>query len=152
MTHMGWGLLLLHALATSAMFGVIWMVQWVQYPLFASVGNEAFTSYHAGHVSKITFVVLPLMALELGTAALLTLQGYNPFNSTLWYLSLAVLAGIWLSTMLWQVPLHNKLASGFMMSAWQGLVQGNWLRTVGWSIRTGIVFYLIWSQLRVHQA
>ena len=101
---------------------------------------------------QITFVVLPLMALELGTAALLTLQGYNPFNSTLWYLSLAVLAGIWLSTMLWQVPLHNKLASGFMLSAWRGLVQGNWLRTVGWSIRTAIVFYLIWNQLRVHQA
>ncbi|MEL6186606.1 MAG: hypothetical protein AAFU79_18460, partial [Myxococcota bacterium] len=59
---------IVHLGATFAMFGVIWMVQVVQYPLFARVGEESFAAYHAGHTAYITWVVLPLMFVELGTA------------------------------------------------------------------------------------
>lgn len=41
----------------------------------------------------------------------------------------------WLSTALSQVPMHRRLEGGFDMVAHRRLVVGNWVRTVGWSMR-----------------
>ncbi len=60
-----------HAAATWYMTGVIWMVQWVHYPLFAKVGDNAFVAYQHAHTSGMTPVVLPAMFVELIAAALL---------------------------------------------------------------------------------
>ncbi|MEO1480367.1 MAG: hypothetical protein AAFV01_17515, partial [Bacteroidota bacterium] len=64
-------LLLLHLLATLTMFGAIWIVQVVHYPLFSGVGVERWAAYEAAHQTRITWVVGPAMLLELGTAVAL---------------------------------------------------------------------------------
>ena len=142
MTQLGLVLWLLHLLATIAMFGVIWMVQLVQYPLFKDVGAGTFPEYHAGHVTRITYVVLPLMALEVGTAfGFSWVHSLSGNASTLWYASLVSLVAIWASTMFWQVPAHDKLAHGFNPAHHNTLVRGNWLRTALWSFRAVAVLY-----------
>ena len=131
-------LLAAHAAATWALVGLIWTVQVVHYPLFASVGGEEFRRYHARHTRQIAWVVVPLMAVELVTALLLLARG----EREPWLVaSVAPLAFNWLATWRVQIPLHNQLAAGFDADAHRRLVTSNWGRTAAWSLRGGCVLY-----------
>lgn len=121
-----------HHAATWALVGLIWTIQVVHYPLFAQVGRETFVAYHQRHSCQITWVVAPLMFLELGSAAWLVLAG----TRDPWLLaSLPLLVFNWASTWLVQIPLHDKLATGFDAKAHHRLVTSNWWRTAAWSAR-----------------
>ncbi len=127
-------LLAVHAAATWALVGLIWTVQLVHYPLFAQVGADAFRSYHARHTRQITWIVAPLMAVELLTAILLLVRGAREP----WLLaSFVPLAFNWLATWRVQIPLHNRLAAGFDADVHRQLVATNWWRTAAWSLRGG---------------
>lgn len=131
-------LLSLHAATTWALVGLIWTVQLVHYPLFAQVGADTFRAYHARHARQITWIVAPLMLVELGTAVLLVILG----TRKPWLLvSLMPLAFIWFATWRVQVPLHTRLSAGFDAGAHRRLVASNWGRTAGWSLRGACVLY-----------
>ena len=53
------------------MFGLIWFVQIVHYPLFGLVGVSGFPTYQAAHQSRTTFVVFPLMLVEFVTSVVI---------------------------------------------------------------------------------
>ncbi len=125
-------LLALQLLSTLGMTGLIWMVQLVHYPLFAQVGEDSFPSYAREHSRRITWIVAPLMGLELVTAYLLWRLAPDPV--TLTGLSLVVL--LWLTTGLFFVPLHSRLAQRFETGLHRYLVAGNWVRTLLWSLRS----------------
>jgi len=128
------GLLNTHAACTLMMTGLIWMVQLVHYPLFARVGAEGFTRYQREHTRRITWVVGPLMAAEGLTAlSLLVLGGPSLRGPAL--AGLALLAIIWASTALLQVPCHERLSQGRDAAILARLVRTNWIRTAAWSIR-----------------
>ena len=137
----------LHVLSTLLMVGVIWMVQLVHYPLFAHVGAEQFPQYEGLHRTWISMLVMPLMLIEIGTGALLLLSapaGISP----LWFWAGAVLLGvIWASTFFIQVPLHDQILKAFDVEAIQRLVRSNWIRTMAWSLRGGILGFVIWKML-----
>lgn len=121
-----------HYAATWALVGLVWTIQIVHYPLFAQVGRESFPVYHRHHTRQITWVVAPLMFAELLTAAWLVFAG----SREPWLLaSLAPLAFNWISTWLVQIPLHEKLATGFDSHVHERLVATNWRRTAAWSLR-----------------
>ncbi len=128
--------LLVQFAATWGLVGLIWLVQCVQYPLFARVGRESFAGFHAEHCRRITWVVGPLMLLELGSAVWLLWAGLREA----WFL--AALPGVvvvWASTALVQVPLHERLRGGFDAAVVERLVRSNWVRTVAWSARGVLV-------------
>ena len=136
-------LLLGHAAATLYLVGLAWCVQVVHYPLFAGVGAREFPAYERAHVARITPVVAPAMLAELATAlALVALPPPHVAPGLLW-LSLALVAGIWLSTFLLQVPRHGELDAGFDAEAHRRLVSSNWLRTALWTVRGGLVLWLV---------
>lgn len=138
-------IVLIHLGATWFMTGLIWLVQVVQYPLFARVGAEAFPAYHAGHASLITLVVGPAMLVEAATAGWLLLAlGAGP-RGWVWWVGAGLVGVIWLSTALLQVPAHGALAAGFDPEVHTRLVQTNWIRTLGWSARAAL---LTWWVLR----
>ncbi len=140
---------LIHAASSLYMAGVIWFVQVVHYPLFASIGNPEFPSYEQRHTKIITWVVAPPMLIE-GTSALL-LFWFRPegvSNGTLW-IGLALLGVIWLSTALVQVPCHELLSRGFNPVFHQRLVVTNWMRTTAWSLRGILTLWMLWSSLSV---
>ncbi|MEZ5965456.1 MAG: hypothetical protein R3F56_16605 [Planctomycetota bacterium] len=96
----------LHAVSTWFMVGLIWFVQVVHYPLFASVGEEAFATYEQRHTLWTGYVVMPPMLVEAGTTALLLVA--RPRNP--WVVGGAVLlAVVWASTFFLQVPCHERL-------------------------------------------
>lgn len=123
------------------MAGVIWIVQIVHYPLFAGVGETGFAHYATQHARLISFVVIPAMVVELGTAVALALRpgALGPIAAV----GLGLLILIWGSTFLLQVPLHERLAGGFDADVHQRLVTTNWIRTTLWSLRAGIVLYAL---------
>jgi hypothetical protein len=141
-------ILLVNLAATLAMTGIIWLVQVVHYPLFSYVGAEKYREFHAAHMNLITFVVAPTMIVELATAGLLIF--YPPANVNKWILctGAALVAVVWASTFFLQVPLHEKLAQGYNADTHRALVNTNWIRTVAWTIRAGLVLWLSWNLLR----
>lgn len=141
-------LLLSHFAATLFMTGVIWFVQIVHYPLFASTGSTDFRTYEQRHSTLTTFVVAPPMLVE-GVTALLLFR-FRPTGVSTWQLSigLALVAVIWLSTALVQVPCHNALSLGFDSGVHQRLVRTNWVRTAAWSLRSLLVLWMVLSLFR----
>lgn len=124
-------LLVVHACATWFLVGLIWVVQWVHYPLMDGVGEEGWTRYGDRHRARITYIVAPMMFVELacGTALVVLAPG------VLSWLGAGLLGVVWVSTFAVQVPLHAKLASLFDVRAHALLVGTNWARTVAWSGR-----------------
>lgn len=136
-------LAVLHAVPTLLMTGVIWTVQVVHYPLFLRVGAEAFADYEAAHCRRITFVVMPLMLLEVAASVLLLASATTPMLRGLAATGLLLLALLWTSTFALQVPCHRRLERGFDAPAVRRLVATNWLRTVGWTLRAALAVELL---------
>jgi len=133
------GLLLAHAAVTLFMVGLIWFVQIVHYPLFALVGGAGFAHYERHHARRTTWVVAPPMIAELTTAAALA---WSTPGALAWC-GLALLAVIWASTALWQVPAHRRLEHGFDPRVHGRLVSTNWVRTAAWSARGVVALALL---------
>ncbi len=141
-------LFLLQLFATVFMTGVIWVIQVVHYPLFALVGPENYTQYQHEHERRITWIVGPVMLLELATAVLLVAYPPARMSRSLFIVNLSLLVLIWLSTAFLQVPQHQRLEAGFDAAVHAALVASNWFRTVGWSVRSAILFFMLTRSLR----
>jgi hypothetical protein len=137
--------LLLQLATTLPLVGLIWFVQIVAYPLFARVGADAFSAYHEAHARLITFVVAPLMILELaGALAGATMDDPVMPRGAAW-LGAALAVAVWLVTFFVSVPRHDALTRGFDVRAHDVLVATNWLRTAAWTFRGGL---LVWAVAR----
>jgi hypothetical protein len=124
--------------AALALFGLIWLVQIVQYPAFAKVPSDSFIAYHQAHTRNIGIVVIPLMLAELITVCWLVIDPVTRNHQT-WPL-FVLTATVWLSTFLLQVPCHNRLARGKDDAVIRRLVRTNWIRTLGWTIKALLIF------------
>jgi hypothetical protein len=122
------------------MVGLIWFVQIVHYPLMNRVGSGIFKDYEALHLSRTTWVVVPLMLTELGTNLLLFWFPAGLSRALLGF-GLVLLSLIWLSTFFLQVPQHRRLSRGFDASTHRRLVRSNWFRTWLWTARG---FWTLW--------
>ncbi len=138
-------LLLVHALATWWMAGVIWMVQLVHYPLMALVQPSSWLEYEKQHCSRMTFVVAPAMLLEMASAVLLALRAamQNEHARLAAFAGLALVFAVWLSTAFVQMPLHARLSQRFDARDHARLVLSNWLRTAVWSARAGLAGWML---------
>lgn len=135
--------LLANVAATAVMTGVIWFVQVVHYPLFLLVGEQEFANYEQQHRTLTTFVVGPPMLVEALTAGLLLI--YPPQYAKRWQLfaGVVLVAVLWASTALIQVPCHESLSHQFDRAVAERLVTSNWLRTVAWTLRSVLMLQLV---------
>lgn len=136
-------LLLVHAGATVYMVGVIWFVQIVHYPLFGMVGTDGFVPYADAHSRRTGYVVGPPMLTEAATTALLLLFHPAGVPPVLLWAGAGLLAIVWASTALLQVPRHTRLGAGFDRRTHRGLVATNWVRTVAWTGRGVLVLLML---------
>ncbi|MFN2371124.1 MAG: hypothetical protein ABR506_08230 [Candidatus Krumholzibacteriia bacterium] len=144
-------LLLIQAAATWALVGLIWTIQVVHYPLFAGVGREGYPAWQRAHMIRITAVVGPLMAVEAAASVFTVvaiLRGNRADLLPLAAAALALLAAIWLVTALVQAPIHGRLTAGFDPALHRRLVRTNWLRTLAWTVRGGLVLLMLASPVR----
>ncbi len=136
----------INLIATAFMTGLIWFVQIVHYPLFSFIPKEQIQRYEEKHVKWTTFVVLPVMFLELGTS--IAMLWWRPLWLSIpvvWVLVLLLIL-IWMSTFLLQVPCHEKLLKDPSSFTITRLVRTNWIRTVLWSARLLILAWALLSR------
>ena len=132
--------LCIHLACTWMLTGVIWVIQIVAYPQFLRVGNAEFSDYHFAHCWRIGLLITPLLAVEAVTAACLYYQGHR---ESAFLMSLALLPVNWLSTAIFQAPMHVSLMKGFEEKTIRRLILSNWLRTLAWTARGALVRYLV---------
>jgi uncharacterized membrane protein len=129
--------------ATLYMTGLIWFVQIVHYPLFGGVGRAVFAAYEQRHSALTTWVVAPPMLVELAAALILLWLRPPQLSLPLLWASAALLAVIWLSTYLIQVPCHSRLVAGYDESIHRWLVVSNWIRTAAWTARAALLLGIV---------
>lgn len=130
------------------MFGVIWMVQVVHYPLMRFVSGEQFARFETAHRTRISWVVGPLMLIE-GICVLAFLIA--PSAGLLWWLpwagatAEAIAIG---TTVFISAPLHERLNAHFDPATLDRLIATNWIRTVAWTARAGLAIAILVAVLR----
>ena len=141
-------ILLANVASTLFMTGLIWFVQVVHYPLAAAVGPAQFPAYQAAHMRLTGPVVGPPMLLEIATTALLVASRPEPIPAWLAWTGAGLLAAVWASTALLQVPAHEALLHGLDPAVVRRLVATNWIRTVAWTGRAAVALGMLAMVLR----
>lgn len=144
----GWMLqavLVAQLIGSAGMFGVIWVIQLVHYPLMKKVPAEAFGVFEAEHQRRITHVVGPLMALE--GMSVLAVFFFRPtclsFTITLvGGLVEAVAIG---TTAFVSAPMHGRMAASGSPQLLDRLIATNWIRTVAWTARAALAIMMFAS-------
>jgi hypothetical protein len=130
------------------MFGVIWVMQVVHYPLMRFVSGEQFARFESEHQTRISWVVGPLMAVE-GVCVLAFL--FAPPAGLPWWLPWAG-AGVEAvaigTTMFVSAPLHGRLNANFNQATLDRLIATNWIRTVAWTCRAAVAIAMLVAVLR----
>ena len=129
--------------STWFMVGLIWFVQIVHYPLFVYVGSKEFRTFHENHKILITPVVGIVMIVELVTSGIIIFQIPNGIPNWTTIVGIILLGVIWCSTLLFQIPFHNKLSTKFDENILMMLINTNWIRTICWSLRGIIVLIML---------
>ena len=132
-----------HAVVTLYLCGLIWTIQVVHYPLFLAVGEAQFAAYERAHCRRIGAIVMAPMLVEAALAGLVWLRAPAAHAATA-ATGAALLAVVWASTFLLQVPCHHRLERGYDAAAIRRLVATNWVRTLAWSVRGACATALLW--------
>ncbi len=139
-------ILLLQVVTCAIMTGIIWIVQVVHYPTFNYLSASEFPAFHRFHEKYTSYIVIPVMTVELSTS--LTTVTIEP-NKFIHWLSLGCLLLIWICTFFISVPLHKLLSKGKNTHVIERLILTNWIRTALWNTRLGLMFYSLISVLDV---
>jgi hypothetical protein len=110
--------------------GVAWQAQVVSYPLFGEVSAEEFPAYHLAYGATIPLVVI--VPGFLGFFASVALPWTRPavVSPRLAALVSATGVGAILSTVLWAIPMHDRLDRiGQDAATLDSLLQANAVRT-----------------------
>ncbi|MFK7924641.1 MAG: hypothetical protein AB8H47_21975 [Bacteroidia bacterium] len=142
------GLFTLHLLISGMLCGIIWIIQVLHYPLFAHVGEAAFAQYESLHRTWISPLVGPLMVAELITGLILLTWRPDGISPYLLWIGAALIGIIWINTFFQAVPLHNKLLDGLNPEAVTSLVRVNWIRTIAWTVRLGILGWIVFKLMK----
>lgn len=133
----------LHYSSTLYMTGIIWLIQIIHYPLFRLVRENTFNDYHKYHIQKTSLVIAIPMVLEMLSGLYLLVRDEIYRNNFIFLTAYALLAFIWFVTFLISVPKHNILSNGFNDEVIITLIKTNWIRTIAWSTRAFLLFYLL---------
>ena len=113
-------------IVSSILLGLILVIHFVHYKSFNFIDIEKFVEFHKFHTKNISFLVIPLMIIEVVISIIIF------YFSILSLINLSLVALIWIITFLLQVPSHNKLSTGKSIAEIEKLVSGNVFRVYLW--------------------
>lgn len=145
-------ILLLQLISAGMMTSLIWMIQILHYPSFhyiANLSSMQSSSFHQFHSTRISFIVIPLMLIELVTAFYLAMKvSFAPLS---WQtINFGLVLALWAVTFLVQIPHHTELTKSFTSKEVQDLVAFNWIRTAIWTVHFLIAFYAVLKTISPH--
>ncbi len=135
---------IIHCIATFIMVGVIWVIQLVHYPSFYFIEKKKYQSFQKFHMRNISYIVMPMMIIELFTGFILIVnfnnfKGYYNFNISLFFLLCT-----WAITGIIFTKLHNELLKGYDKLIIKKIIKWNWIRTIFWTFRLFLLSYIIY--------
>tara|TARA_B100001059_G_scaffold46109_1_gene38948 strand:+ start:15603 stop:16025 length:423 start_codon:yes stop_codon:yes gene_type:complete len=117
------------------MIGVSLVVQIIIYPSFKFIQKVSFKEYHLNYMNKMSYVVAPIMLLEIISSFLLLF-----FNKSLTdFFGFILLSLVWFVTFFFIVPLHNQLNTKFGIIDLKKLIKLNLIRTILWIFKFLII-------------
>ena len=126
------------------MCGLIWFVQAVHYPPFARTDADRSSDYADENQRRTAPVVIPPMLVEAATATIIAVNPPPAIGRPAALAGVAMVAALWLSTLLVQMPLHARLKhDGHAPATVAALVQTNWARTILWSARALLAIWML---------
>ena len=120
-------------LSTFLMAFIVMMTQWVIYPQFGNVGILELADVAKFHQRRISYIVMPIMGLEVGS--LISLSFYNMFSPVSLFLAALLLFVVWVITFLKLVPIHLELAKGRSQKRVPALLRWNAIRLACWTLK-----------------
>lgn len=134
--------------ASVGMFGVIWLVQVVHYPLMRFVSEPHFTRFESAHRTRISLVVGPLMAVEAACVLAFLFAAPPGLSSWLPWAGAGAEAVAIGTTALVSAPLHDRLNARFEPATLNRLIATNWIRTAAWTVRAALAIAILVAVLR----
>ena len=135
--------LIAQVIGSVGMFGVIWTIQLVHYPLMRAIPADGFVGYEQQHTRLISFVVGPLMAVE--GLCVLAVFFARPDGVPIWStwaggILEAVAIGV---TAFVSAPMHGRLEHGPDAKLLDRLIATNWIRTAAWTGRAAVALFML---------
>lgn len=122
--------------------GLHWYLQIVHYPLFSYIEKKPFIEYHINHLKRNIFILFIPMLAEGAFSILLAFDYPSLLNPMIPILCLCISTGLWLYTFSNIAPLQDKLTTdGFDKEVIKKLEETNWIRTMGWTVKTILLIY-----------
>ncbi len=116
-------------MADSGLLVLICLVQWIIYPSFDCLETENFKTWHFRYMRVISYIVVPLMLLQVGVELTHALAA-----EPRWWRALLI-GVVLIATFSLSVPCHKKLQiMGKSAVIIRKLVLTNWIRTLLWAI------------------
>lgn len=135
--------LVLNLAATTAYAGFQWTIRVVAYPQLAEVPGPGFGPYLAAYQRRVTYLVGPLFAALVVTAALVGLDGdVAAWGRVGTVLLLAVVLG---ATAFAAVPQHGRLGRGWDAGAHRALLRADTVRVVAATLDVVVALVLLLS-------
>ena len=126
----------------SYLVSLVIMTQFITYPTFLHIDKDKFSEYHRKYVNNISFIVAPVMLIELLTLSLIAY-----FSSEFLIIkSLILLLVIWLTTFFIMIPSHNRISKSFNKKEIISLINYNWVRTILWSFKLLLIIFLYFEK------
>lgn len=129
--------------ASVFMTGIIWFIQFVQYPLLNHISSFDFSCYFKKYISRISWIIYSVMIFEIFFALWLSfmpLQSKLQIPVLITYILLALAS---LNTFLIQTPLNQKLQIGFDKTLLSKILFYNRIRLFSCALRTMILCWII---------
>jgi len=116
------------------MCAIGWYVQLVQYPMFHLIPAEHWEKFHRDHATRTGLIVVPAMAIELLSAAMLVANTGKGLPVALAWIALAsaLFAIGW--TFGVSSLLHQTLSKGYEEKTVKKLILTNVPRAIAWTI------------------
>ena len=131
-------------LVAAILTGLIWTIQVVHYPSFKYVEASQFIEFQHRHMRNISYVVIPLMLLEVFLAIWLQMNLGGKISTAGGVSANILLLIIWIATFAVSSSIHSQLATnGLDYKLITRLVNTNWIRTIAWTLRTGILTFIV---------
>ena len=126
----------------SYLVSLVFMTQFITYPTFLHIDKDKFSEYHRKYVNNISFIVAPVMLIELLTLFLIAYFS----KDFLIIKSLILLLVIWLTTFFIMIPSHNRISKSFNIKEIKSLINYNWIRTILWSFKLLVIIFLYYEK------
>ena len=131
-------------IVASFMTGVNWLLQVVDYPLFLKCKKDDFSEYNIFHSKNSVVVMLMPMLVDLIFSILFIMNYSDNLGAVPPYINIFLTILILYSAFFISYPIQERLyQDGYNAGEIKKYIKTNWIRTIAWTLKLGVLFYCL---------